>query len=154
MFRRIDVIAAVASLFVLAACASGQPGSPGSLGVAPPAGAGVPAVITPDKDCGGTGHVKVEPCPVLLTRHTKAGIVVTVSGPGVVNSYLGRLNGCFSGKICYNAEREGSSQVQWRITSGRVCGGADVEFYGVNASGGKVGYFFLRVSNRYCPRRG
>jgi hypothetical protein len=152
VFRRIDVIAVIASLSLLAACTGGQPVSQGNLGVAPLAvGAGLPALITPDKDCGGTGGVKVKPCPVRLTRHTKAGIVVTVSGPGVINSYLGKLNGCFSGKLCYNAEREGSSQVQWRITSGRACGGADVEFDGVNASGGQVGYFFLRVSNRYCP---
>jgi hypothetical protein len=152
MFRRINVTAAVASLSLLAACTSGQPVSQGGLGVAPPAvGASSPAEIAPNKDCGGTGGVKVEPCPVRLTRHTKAGIVVTVSGPGVANSYLGKINGCFGSKLCYNAEREGSSQVQWRISSGRACGGADVEFNGVNASGGKVGYFFLRVSNRYCP---
>jgi hypothetical protein len=152
MFRRIDVIAAVASLFLLAACTAGQPVSLENPGVAPhTVRAGLPAGITPDKDCGGTGGVKVKPCPIRLTRHTKAGVVVTVSGPGVVNSYLGKLNGCFNGKLCYNAEREGSSQVRWRITSGRACGGADVEFDGVNASGGQVGYFFLRVSNRYCP---
>jgi hypothetical protein len=80
------------------------------------------------------------------------GFVVTVNGPRVVNSYLGQLNACFGNKLCYNAEREGSSQVQWRITSGRDCGGADVEFLGVDANGHEVGYAFLKVNNRYCPR--
>ena len=109
------------------------------------------SVIHPAKNCGGTGGVQVTPCPIRLTRHTKPGIVVTVSGPGVVNSYLGALNGCFNGHLCYNAEREGSSETQWRITSGTSCGGADVEFIGVDAHGAKVGYFFLKVANKYCP---
>jgi hypothetical protein len=94
--------------------------------------------------------VTVSPCPVRLTKHTKPGILLTVSGPGVVSSYLGRINGCFNGRTCYNAEREGSSETQWRITSGRSCGRADVEFDGVNASGGTVGYYFLKVANKYC----
>ncbi|MGC1381601.1 MAG: hypothetical protein WA814_11340 [Candidatus Baltobacteraceae bacterium] len=68
----------------------------------------------------------------------------------MVNSYLGKINGCFNGYVCYNAEREGSSETQWRITSGQSCGAADVEFDGINASGGTVGYFFLKVANKYC----
>jgi hypothetical protein len=151
MVRRVEMWAAVGALALLAGCASGLPVSQTGFS-APNAQRGVvPATIVPDKNCGGTNHVKVAPCPVRLTKHTKSGIVVTVSGPGVVNSYLGKLNGCFSGKLCYNAERYGSSQTQWLITSGTHCGGADVEFDGVNASGGVVGYFFLKVSNRYCP---
>jgi len=148
MLLRVKAIAAIASFSALAACMSGQDRSlTGSGLVAPPLG----AAASPDKDCGGTRRVKVLPCPIRLTRHTKPGIVVTVSGPHVVNSYLGQLNGCFSGKNCYNAEREGSSQTQWRITSGQVCGGADVEFYGVNSHGTRMGYTFLKVSNHYCP---
>ncbi len=151
MFRRRDVLAAVASLSILAACAQGQSISQTGSGIAPAMlGAGLPA-IAPDKGCHGTGGVKVTPCPIRLTRRTKQGILVTVSGPGVVNSYLDKLNGCFSGKLCYNIQREGSSQVQWRVTPGTACGGASIEFDGVNVSGGEVGHFFLRVSNRYCP---
>ena len=67
-----------------------------------------------------------------LNKYTRQGVVVTVSGPGVVNSDLGNITGCFNGRICYNAEREGSSGLQWRITSGRSCGAADVEFDGVD----------------------
>jgi hypothetical protein len=93
----------------------------------------------------------VTPCPIRLTKRTKSGIVVTVSGRHVVNSSLGRINACFSGKLCYNAERYGSSETQWLITSGQSCGGADVEFLGENASGHVVGYAFLKVANKYCP---
>ena len=104
----------------------------------------------PDKSCGGVRGVTVLPCPIRLTRHTKRGVVVTVSGPGVVNSSLGHITSCYSGQICYNAERVGSSQTQWRITSGEVCGGAIVEFLGENVSGAVVGYAFLKVANKYC----
>ncbi len=127
---------------MLGACtASGVPAFQGGA-------AAVPAV-SPDKDCGGV-HINVKPCPVHLTRHTKAGIVVTVSGPHVVGSYLGHIASCFNGKICYNAERVGSSQTEWLITSGPSCGRADVEFDATNAHGKQVGYFFLKVSNKYC----
>lgn len=90
------------------------------------------------------------PCAIKLTRRTKAGIVVTVRGPHVVNSYLDQLNGCLNLKNCYNAEREGSSQTQWRITPGEACGGANVEFDGVNGQGTEVGHAFLKVDNRFC----
>jgi hypothetical protein len=151
MVRRVVTLALVAGLSVLAACSSGESTSQAGLSAVPPVQQGrVPLAIAPDKNCGGVNGVTVTPCPLRLTRHTKAGIVVTVSGPGVVNSYLGRINGCFNGHLCYNAERVGSSETQWLITSGPSCGGADVEFEGVNASGGKVGYFFLKVANKYC----
>jgi hypothetical protein len=149
MIRRINLFAAAVA-FMLSACTSGQ-----QLSQSVPAagGAGFSHSIPPPKDCGGTGGVTVAPCPVHLTRHTKQGIVVTVSGPGVVNSDLGHITGCFNGHTCYNAEREGSSQTQWRITSGRVCGAADVEFDGVDAYGNTVGYYFLKVANKYCRHR-
>jgi hypothetical protein len=149
MFGRFNIVAALASLALFAACSSAQPVSQAGSAVVPPAlGAGA---IRPDKDCGGAHGVKVTPCPIRLTRRNKAGVVVTVSGPGVVNSYLGQLNACFNGKICYNAQREGSSQVQWRISPGLACGSADIEFIGVNGSDQKVGYTFLKSTNKYCP---
>jgi hypothetical protein len=153
MFLRIKATAALASFSVLAAaCTAGSPNFQQSSGVAPvPPDARISAGVTPDKACGGTGGVKVTPCPIVLTQHTKPGIVVTVSGPGVVHSYLGRIKACFSGHNCYNAERVGSSQTRWRITSGRACGRADVEFLGVNARAQEVGYAFLMVTNKYCP---
>jgi hypothetical protein len=95
--------------------------------------------------------VKVAPCPIRLNRHTKSGVVVTVSGPRVVNSALGTIQSCYSGQICYNAERDGSSQTQWLITPGSVCGGAILEFNGESARGKQVGYAFLEISNKYCP---
>ena len=95
--------------------------------------------------------MKVTPCPIRLDRHTKSGIVVTVSGPGVVNSALGTIQSCYSGHICYYVERDGSSQTQWLITSGGRCGSATLEFTGENARGKQVGYAFLEIANKYCP---
>jgi hypothetical protein len=147
MLRWFYPITIIAGSVLLASCGSAQQGSTLGAGVGP---AGMP-MITPLKDCNGTGGVKVKPCPVHLNRHTKDGIVVTVKGPGVVNSYLGKLNGCHNGQLCYNAERYGSSYTKWLITPGQSCGNADVEFDAVNASGGEVGYYFLKVANKYCP---
>src|SRR5215469_14978672 len=97
-------LAPIVGLSALVACSPGQQASQG--GAAPGLMSGSAALI-PDKDCGFVGGVKVLPCPIRLTRYTKTGIVVTVSGPAVVNSYLGRINSCFNGRLCYNAEREG-----------------------------------------------
>jgi hypothetical protein len=152
MFQRLFVTAAVASLSVLGACTPGEQASQAGSAVVPQTRGAAPfGAVTPDKDCGGAGGVTVSPCPIRLTKHTKRGIVVTVSGPGVVSSDLGQITSCFSGKICYNAERRGNSQTEWRITSGQYCSAADVEFRGYNTSGALVGYFFLKVANKYCP---
>lgn len=125
----------------MSACAGAQQ--------ATPAGSALSSV-TADKDCNGAGGVKVAPCPVRLGKHNKSGVVVTVSGPHVVNSYLGRINGCYSGKTCYNAERYKNSQLKWLITPGQFCGGADVEFDGVNKNDKVRGYYFLKVNNKDC----
>jgi hypothetical protein len=150
MLRSVNVVAAVAGLCMLAACTAGSTVSPASSPDLPVA-AGLLAAVTPAKDCGGVRGVKVTPCPLVLTKQTKPGVVVTVSGPGVVNSYLEQLNACLNGRLCYLAEREGSSQIQWRIKSGTACGGADIQIDAVNAQGKQVGYAFLKVVNKYCP---
>jgi hypothetical protein len=149
MLRSVNVVTAVAAMCMLAACTSGSMVSP-AISPAVPVAAGLLA-MTPAKDCGGVRGVKVTPCPLVLTKQTKAGVVVTVSGPGVVNSYLEQLNACFNGRLCYFAEREGSSQIQWRIKSGTACGSADIQIDAVNAQGKQVGYAFLKVVNKYCP---
>jgi hypothetical protein len=150
MTRWTIALAAIAGASLLASCGSSSAPSALGTGNAPLAGAALPA-ITPLKDCGGTGGVKVKPCPVHLHVRNKSGVVVTVKGPGVVSSYLGKLNGCFNGRICYNAERYGSSETKWLITPGSSCGSADVEFDAYDAGSSEVGYFFLKVANRYCP---
>ena len=81
--------------------------------------------------------MKVAPCPIQLKA--KSGIVVTVSGPKVVNSALGTIRSCYSGHICYYAARYGSSQTQWLITPGPNCDGAILEFNGENARDKRVG---------------
>lgn len=151
MTRWISVLTAIAAASILVSCSSAPQSSPLGTTIAPSGSGAVVPSITPLKDCGGTGGVKVKPCPVHLSIHTLSGVIVTVKGPGVKSSYLGKLNGCFNGKLCYNAERYGSSETKWVITSGSSCGSADVEFDAVDANSGQVGYFFLKVANHYCP---
>jgi hypothetical protein len=147
MNRWISAPAVIAAAAILSSCGASSTPSAFGTGVAPLGRGG----IAPFKACAGTNGVTVEPCPVHLNRHTKDGIVVTVKGPGVVNSYLDSLNGCFNRKLCYNAERHGNSYTKWRFTPGQSCGNAAVEFDAVNASGGEVGSFSLKVTNKYCP---
>ena len=151
MTRWISVLTAIAAASILASCSSAQGGSTLGTTTAPGGSGAVVPAITPLKDCGGTGGVKVKPCPVHLNKHDQSGVIVTVKGPGVTGSYLGRINGCFNGHLCYNAERYGSSETKWLITPGSSCGGADVEFDAIDANGDAVGYFFLKVANHYCP---
>ena len=152
MFQQVRTLAVLGALSIPAACASSQAFYQMGAAVAPSAQrVDSASSITPDKGCGGVHGVKVTPCPIKLNRHTKSGIVVTVSGPGVVNSALGSITSCYSGHLCYNAERDGSSQTRWLITSGKYCGGAILEFTGENARGRRVGYAFLEIANDYCP---
>ena len=152
MFRQFRALVVLGGLSVLAACASSQPFYQTGSAVAPSAQrVGSPASVTPAKGCGGVHGVKVAPCPIRLTRHTTSGIVVTVSGPGVVNSALGTIKSCYSGQTCYYAERYGTSPTQWLITSGGYCGRAILEFMGENVRGKSVGYAFLEIANKYCP---
>lgn len=149
MIKRICALAVVAAALALTGCTLGReaPGS-SAIGAVP---AKSSSSVSPDKGCGGANGVTVTPCPIRLDRHTKRGVVVTVGGHRVVNSYLGRINACIGSKLCYYAERYGSSETEWLITPGRDCGNADVEFMGENADGKVIGYAFLKVSNRYCP---
>ena len=151
MIRLTSLFAVTAAASMLASCSSAAPSSAIGTTLAPLTGDAGTAFVTPLKDCGSAGGVKVKPCPVHLNKHTKSGVIVTVKGPGVVSSYLGKINGCFNGQLCYNAERYGSSETKWLITSGQACGSADIEFDGYDANGTEVGYFFLKVANHYCP---
>ena len=151
VIRSINLLTVTAAASLLVSCSSAPQSSAIGTTISPLGSNLSTGSVTPLKDCGGAGGVKVKPCPVHLNKHTKSGVIVTVKGPGVVNSYLGKINGCFNGQLCYNAERYGSSETKWLITPGQACGSADVEFDGVNASGSEVGYFFLKVANHYCP---
>jgi hypothetical protein len=118
MFRQVNGVALLASLLALVACTVGQPGSQQGSAIAPPApGASFGTAIT-DKDCQGVRGVTVAPCPIVLTEDTKSGIVVTVSGSGVVDSVVEKLRTCSNDKVCYNLNRAGSGLTQWRLTSG------------------------------------
>ena len=151
MIRWVDALLLTTGLTLLAACTSTAtlPQAGLTMG-AIRSGTGIEAGIGADAACAGSGGVQVTPCPIRLTKHTRGGIVVTVSGPGVVTSYLKTLNECHHDRLCYNAEREGNSETQWRFSSGRDCGSADVEMDGVDALGQTVGAAFLKLTNRDC----
>jgi hypothetical protein len=151
MFRRVNGVAALPSLLALVACAVGQPAFQQGSAFAPPAPGASFGTAIADKDCEGVRGVAVAPCPTVLTKDTKPGIVVTVSGSGVVDSVVEKLRACSNDKICYNLSRAGSGLTQWRVTSGRACGVADVKFFGLDSAHNKVGYAFLKVANKYCP---
>lgn len=149
MFRRVGLLPLVAALSILVGCTSGPPAS--RAGDVPMQRGQQPSTIQPDKDCAGSHHVRVTPCPARLTKHTTQGVIVIVRGRRVADSEIGRINSCFNGQNCYNIARVGSSRTQWLITSGESCGVADVEFDAMNAHGRQVGLYFLKVSNKYCP---
>ena len=152
MVRWAHVSIALASAYLLAACSSAQSvPQVRAGGVEATQGTAHVVSVIPDTDCKGVRGVEVTPCPVTLTNHTKRGVVVTVSGPGVVNSYVDTLNSCSHNRLCYNLQRERSSQTQWRITHGRDCGRADIEFDAVDSRGKEIGHAFLDVVNQYCP---
>lgn len=152
MVRAINVFTALAGLFTLAACSLGQQSSQSGSPIVPFASsAEFRATLAPEEDCRGFHGVAVAPCPILLTKDTQSGIVVTVSGPGVVDS-TARKRPCSKGKLCYHINRANSADLnQWRLTSGRYCGAADIEFFGLDSLRKKVGYAFLSIINMYCP---
>jgi hypothetical protein len=151
MFRRVKGVAALANLLALVACAVGPQASQQGSAIVPPAPSASFGTAIPDKDCQGIRGVTVAPCPIMLTKDTKHGIVVTVGGSGVVDSVVQKLRPCSNGKICYNLNRAGSGLTQWRLTSGRACGVADIKFFGLDSAHNKVGYAFLKSTNTYCP---
>lgn len=154
MFRSVKVAAALSSLCALAACAQMQqaPQGGGSAIVPFAVDTGTHAAMTPESGCQGVDGVTVTPCPITLTKETKPGIVVTVAGPGVVDSVTEKLPPCSNGKLCYNITRAVSSNLnKFRVRSRRTCGVADVKFFGLNSAHKKVGYAFLKLTNDYCP---
>jgi hypothetical protein len=151
MFRPVKGVAALASLLALVACTVGQQASQQGSAIAPPAPDASFGTAITDKDCQGVGGVTVVPCPIALTEDTKSGIVVTVSGSGVVDSVVEKLSACSNGKVCYKLNRADSSLTQWRVASGRACGVADIKFFGLDSAHNRVGYAFLKVANKYCP---
>jgi hypothetical protein len=105
----------------------------------------------PDADaCGGSGRVKVRPCPVKLTRNQQM-VEVTVSGPNVVNSAIKtnskNRSGC--GYIC-SVGQFTSDSLNYYVSAGTKCGTVGLSFYGYNQSGGTVGIGKLKVVNKDC----
>jgi len=118
-------------------------------------GASTPHVLfsTPGPNvigCGGSGEVRVQPCPVTLTKN-RSMVDVAVSGPNVVSSAIktnqknqsGCANVCGVGQL-------NSNPLEYYVYAGTTCGTVTISFYGYNQSGGIVGIGKLKVINKDC----
>lgn len=114
-------------------------------------------LTAPDTKCGGTGGVSVSPCPLVLSKRNGGLAQFSVTGPGVVTTYVWNFqvsSYCYDrqfAKICY-VQNLGSPPTSWQATSGPACGQARrIHFSGYDASGVLVGRAYLEVINRDCP---
>ena len=131
------VALAAAGLAFVTACGGGASQPPSMRG----ASAVVPAAKT---GCYGTGHVKVEPCPI--TIRGKRGVIAGVSGPGVVKAYV--YETC-DGGICFTKPH---GEVKFKVKGGPSCGGpAEIGFQALDAKSETVGYGYAAVTNDFCP---
>jgi hypothetical protein len=134
-------VALVFGAFLLAACASQQPGMPSHSGVVPPSW-DAPSVR---KGCGVQNGVKVRPCPVKLTSPSQK-VIVAISGPHVVSgSYLGS---CYD--ICRITLVRHGKPKKWLIVPGASCGKAGLLFQGLNRHDILVGNAGLEIINKSC----
>ena len=105
----------------------------------------------PESDpCGGSGRVKVRPCPVTLTKKHPT-IEVVVGGPDVVDSAektnSKNRSGC--GHVC-EVGQSFSSPLDYDVSAGSKCGTVVISFYGYDGSGHTVGIGRLNVINKDC----
>lgn len=106
--------------------------------------------VSPDLPACYGSNITVKPCPVKLTKHSKHGIAVTVSGPGVTTS------GASSGTCKPNSDAcffidSTSSFTTWTILPNvDACGKGYATFQGF-AGSTEVGEYSVKVINKYCP---
>jgi hypothetical protein len=132
---------------VSVACGGRQVAQSGDL---PPGQALFSRAVPNIKSCGGTGGVKVKPCPVTITKkHDMPD--VEVSGPNVVDSAIKtnskNRSGC--GKIC-GVGQFSSDSLEYYVYAGSKCGSAALAFYGYDQGGNTVGTGNLEVINKDC----
>lgn len=102
--------------------------------------------VAPDEGCGGTGGVKVRPCPVILTKR-KDTVVVAVSGPKVDDSAFVET-GCEKRNVCTIGQFT-SNSLKWFVYAATKCGSAVIYAYGYAVSQ-EVGIGHLKVINEDC----
>jgi hypothetical protein len=133
-------------LTVLGACGGQQVPQAGSL----LSGRTLSQLVPAAEHCGGTGGVRVRPCPVTITKKHDMP-EVKVSGPSVVDSAIKtnskNRSGC--GKIC-GVGPLSSNSLAYYVYPGSKCGSATLAFYGYDQSGSTVGIGSLEVINKDC----
>jgi|HubBroStandDraft_4_1064222.scaffolds.fasta_scaffold00009_103 hypothetical protein len=99
------------------------------------------------EDCGGTGKVRVRPCPVTITKKHSMP-VVTVSGPNVTDSAFVET-ACTKKGICSLGQFL-SNPLAYYVYPLAKCGKAAIYAYGYDSGGGTVGTGRLEVINKDC----
>jgi hypothetical protein len=92
--------------------------------------------------CMGSGGVEVTPCPAEL--RSKKGVLVTVSGPGASYAQWGTCQRLCQVKYVSPLQ---SHIHPWHDT----CAKGSLTYSAFTASGELIGYFNLKVVDRYCP---
>jgi hypothetical protein len=144
-FRSAAFVAGCVLLITLAvACGREQVPQPGAL---PLAQERLSRAVPAAGDCGGTGNVKVRPCPVTITKKRSMPVVM-VSGPNVSDSAF-EETACEKKDICSLGQFT-SDPLEWYVYPLTKCGSAVIYAYGYDASGGTVGIGKLKVINKDC----
>lgn len=145
-FRSMGLVTIGAFVGVIVAACGGQQVTQSGV-LSPKQGSFARAIPNAD-DCGGTGRVRVKPCPVTLTNK-KSQVVVVVSGPKVDDSAVVDT-ACMKKKIC-GVGQYTSVPVKWWVSGGPKCGSGVIRFYGYDdATGGTVGIANLKVISKVC----
>jgi hypothetical protein len=133
-------------LTVLGACGGQQVPQAGGL----LSGQTLSQLVPAAEHCGGSGGVKVRPCPVTITKKRDMP-EVKVSGPNVVDSAIKtnskNRSGC--GEIC-GVGQLSSNSLAYYVSAGSKCGSAALAFYGYDQDGNTVGIGNLEVINKDC----
>lgn len=98
--------------------------------------------------CGGTHAIRVEPCPVRLTRHegnytveiTNDPYGAYVADPGTCAAYPDTFGVCYYYQL---------GPTEWDIQAGAVCGTTELTFTAANSTR-VFGSGYLKVVNRDC----
>lgn len=131
-------------LTVPVACGGQQAAQPGAM---LPGQSSFLRALPEAKGCGGTGGVKVRPCPVTITKkHSMPE--VAVSGPHVTDSAFVET-ACEKKGIC-SVGQFISNSLDWYVYPLTKCGTATIYADGYSSTGGTVGIGYLKVINKDC----
>jgi hypothetical protein len=136
----VRALGSLAALLLMSACGGGQSSLVQPSQIVPPVQTTLSGDVGGDvtsNTCKGSGGVEVIPCHVKLKPGKQA--IVTVSGPGVVDST--ETDNCNGLATFTNTHFYG----QWQVTAGSTAGKCHAIFTGLNSKGKSVGTARLHV---------